>query len=100
MTRVKGEVGDNFGGLLGQALSEISVNNVEGVYISNQPNVRGTEAKAFLDKSLGELNLKNGDLLFVSYDIGKNENLESTKGSSGCQEKKVQQYQSQGHQDR
>lgn len=89
MTRVKGEEGDNFGKLLEQALSKTSVNNLESVYVSDQPNIRGTEARTFLDKGLGELNLKNGDLLFISYDTGKTDNFESAKESTLLPKKEV-----------
>ncbi|KAM3123514.1 hypothetical protein CJJ07_003218 [Candidozyma auris] len=78
MVRVKVEQTDPFSKALNEVAAKYSIKDPESVFVSDKPNERGTNATDLADRSVEDLNLKNGDIIFLTY-----ESSESQASSEG-----------------
>ncbi|KAK6198718.1 NPL4 family-domain-containing protein [Scheffersomyces amazonensis] len=72
MFRVPSEGGDDFLLVLEQLIPKLNNSgiSVNDIYVSDKPTEKGQLANSLCGKSVNELGLKHGDLLFVSYESG------------------------------
>ncbi|EAZ63804.2 nuclear protein localization factor and ER translocation component [Scheffersomyces stipitis CBS 6054] len=64
--------------VLEQLLSKISIEDVQNLYLSDKPNSKGELANGLCGKTVTELGLKNGDMLYASYEAATGSNPDST----------------------
>lgn len=69
MTRVSIADSDPFLLALEQVVAKISVPDPTQLYVSNVQGQKGTLAAEFAGKSAADLGLKNGDMLFLAYEL-------------------------------
>lgn len=69
MIRVPVADSDPFLSALEQVVAKVSVPDPTQLYVSNVQGQKGTLAAEFAGKTVADLNLKNGDMLFLTYDL-------------------------------
>ncbi|KAL6453484.1 NPL4 Nuclear protein localization protein 4 [Candida maltosa Xu316] len=62
--------------LIGKLPNEI---NLQSLSISNKPQDKGKSANEFVNQTINDLGLKNGDMLYVNYESATNPTSTSTK---------------------
>lgn len=68
MFRLNADLNDDFGSILPQLMSKISTDDESSVTITNDPNnSSGEPLKLLVGKSIADLGLKHGDMLYVNY---------------------------------
>lgn len=70
MIRVKTEPTAPLSDALNEAAAKFSIANSESVFLSNNPKEKGTSAHKLDNSTAESLGLKNGDMLFISYESG------------------------------
>ncbi|CUM64387.1 uncharacterized protein PRCAT00001989001 [Priceomyces carsonii] len=88
MFRISTEPKDDFLNLLGELVKKLKTNDGSSIYVSESPGAKGQQASSLCGKSIDELGLKNGDMLFVTYESdGSKDNeksdINSVSGSIG-----------------
>lgn len=73
MLRVKAEPSDPFSKPLTEVVAKFSIQDPKLIFVSDKPNDKGKSAAELAEQSVGELKLKNGDMLFVSYESATSE---------------------------
>lgn len=68
MFRLNAEPADDFILVLENLVQKISTSDPQLIFISDKPNTKGEPANSLCGKSVGTLGLKNGDMLYVTYD--------------------------------
>lgn len=81
MTRVSIADSDPFLLALEQVVAKISVPDPTQLYVSNVQGQKGTLAAEFAGKTAADLSLKNGDMLFLTYELAS-----ATDGAPAPQE--------------
>ncbi|KAI5966373.1 NPL4 [Candida pseudojiufengensis] len=71
MHRINTTQSSNFQSIVNDLLPKLSNQNLEEIILSNNPNSNNEsnsiKLSSILDKTVSELNLKNGDLLYITY---------------------------------
>lgn len=70
MVRVTVAESDQFLTSLESVLPKLPISNPQELYVSNTQNEKGTLAGDLAGKSVQDLGLKNGDMLFLTYELG------------------------------
>lgn len=68
MFRLEADPAQDFLLVLEQLVGKIHTSNNQSIHLSNKPNDKGEPATSFCGRTPNDLGLKNGDMLYVSYD--------------------------------
>jgi Nuclear pore protein len=68
MFRINAEVSDDFLLVLENLHGKIKTSDPQLIYISDKPNIKGEPANSLCGRTVEGLGLKNGDMLYVTYD--------------------------------
>lgn len=87
--RLQGEADDDFLLVLEQLVKKINTNDNQSIFIADKPNTKGEAASTLCGRSIADLGLKNGDMLYISYESGeKTDTPKQTNGSTEVKELK------------
>lgn len=73
MFRISVTDSDLFFSALEQVLTKVSVADPTQLHVSNSQGQKGTLAAEFAGKTVADLNLKNGDILYLTYELNNSE---------------------------
>lgn len=70
MFRVNADASSNFTFVLEELVGKLPKEiNLQSLYISNKPNDKGKSTDEFVNQTVSQLGLKNGDMLYVNYEL-------------------------------
>lgn len=68
MFRINANDASDFLVTVEELVNKINIKNPQSIYISDKPNDKGRPVSEFIGKSVESLGLKNGDMLFLTYE--------------------------------
>lgn len=68
MFRINANDASDFLVTVEELVNKINIKNPQSIYISDKPNDKGRPVSEFIGKTVESLGLKNGDLLFLTYE--------------------------------
>lgn len=82
MLRVKIEASEPLAKALNEAVLKFNIADLGLIFVSDKPNEKGTSATEVAEKSVEQLSLKNGDMLFLTYEPQVNSEAPSAAANS------------------
>lgn len=82
MFRINAEPDTDFLNTLEELVKKINIKDPQSIHISDRPNDKGQPANSFIGKTIDSLGLKNGSMLFLTYNTS---DLTDTPSSTSIQ---------------
>ncbi|CCE81364.1 Piso0_001263 [Millerozyma farinosa CBS 7064] len=84
MHRIEADENQDFLLVLESLLPKLGISDISSLLISQEPRSAGGPASALCGKTVSDLKLRNGDMLFVTHDVGSDQQgAPSGSGSQG-----------------
>ncbi|KAK6457643.1 nuclear protein localization factor and ER translocation component [Scheffersomyces xylosifermentans] len=83
--RISADENADFLLVLEELLSKINTSDIQSIYLSDKPNTKGELANSLCGRSAKELGLKNGDMLYVTYNATQEQQQPSTSTEPASQ---------------
>lgn len=82
MFRINADAGSDFLVTVEELVNKINIKNPQSIHISDKPNDAGRSVNEFIGKSVESLGLKNGDMLFLTYESSDITDVPSSTSTS------------------